>query len=78
VLPRPEAADPPAPGRTAPRTFLGETHAYLLLFSADHRGATLGVAVGALALVALCSGCVVYAGGGGYGPHGHGGGYYYR
>jgi len=34
--------------------------------------------LGALALVALCSGCVVYAGGGGYGPHGHGGGYYYR
>jgi hypothetical protein len=33
--------------------------------------------LGALALVALCSGCVVYTGGG-YGPHPWHGGYYYR
>jgi hypothetical protein len=33
--------------------------------------------LGAMGLIALCSGCVVYAGGGGYGPHWHGGGYYH-
>jgi hypothetical protein len=33
--------------------------------------------VGAIGLMALCSGCIVYTGGGGYGHPWHGG-YHYR